>query len=277
MTRPMKLTIGYLYPDIMSLYGDRGNVLCLSNRCRWRGITVEIKELRLGEPVNPQEIDIFFIGGGADSHQRLIADDLLRVKGPGIREAIEEGAAALCVCGGYQLLGHYYRPISGEDLPGLGLFDAWTIHRGAELGVSVNTITEAKVIRGVGNLIVEWKRPDSQSGPSLLVGFENHGGRTYLGPTGRPLGKVLLGRGNNGQDGFEGAIYKHAIGTYIHGPCLPKNPHLADYLIQAALLRRYGPVELLPLEDDLELQAHRAALEHVRRIRGEEILTTHHR
>jgi len=264
----MKLTIGYLYADIMSLYGDRGNVLCLVRRCQWRGMDVAVKELRLGEPIDPKAIDFFFIGGGADSHQQLIAEDLVKVKGPGIREAIEEGAAALTICGGYQLFGYYYRPISGEDLPGLGLFNAWTIHRGAQLGVKVKTITEAKVIRCVGNLVVQW-------GKHVLVGFENHGGRTYLGPGAQPLGKVLLGRGNNGEDGCEGIVYKNAIGTYLHGPCLPKNPHLADYLIQAALARRYGPVELPLLEDDLELQAHRAALEHVWRIRGEAILTTH--
>ena len=269
MTR-LKLTIGYLYADIMSLYGDRGNVLCLARRCQWRGIEVEVKELSIGELVDPSAMDVFFIGGGADSHQQLIAEDLVEVKGPGIREAVEEGAAALVVCGGYQLFGHYYRPISGEDLPGLGLFDVWTVHRGAQLGVKVKTIAEARVLRGLGNLVVQW-------GEQVLVGFENHGGQTYLGPDAKPLGKVLLGRGNNGDDGFEGVVYKNAIGTYLHGPCLPKNPHLADFLIRAALSRRYGPVELPVLDNDLELQAHQATLEHVRRIRGDEIITTRRR
>ncbi len=266
----LKLTLGYLYGDVMSAYGDWGNVLCLARRCQWRGIKVELEELGLGEPVDPEAIDVFFIGGGADSHQRLIADDLEKVKGPGICAAIEAGAAALAVCAGYQLFGRSYRPLRGDELPGLGLFDAWTVHRGAQLGISVETISEAKAIRRVGNLVVEWEG-------QTLVGFENHGGRTYLHPGARPLGRVLLGHGNNGEDGFEGAVYKNAVGTYLHGPCLPKNPQLADRLIEGALARRYGPIELPTLEDELELEAGRVALEHAQRIRGDAIIPTHER
>lgn len=248
----MKLVIGYLYPTIMSQYGDRGNIICLTQRCRWRGIDVDVRELNLGDPVDLDTADLFLMGGGADAHQRLIADDLREIKGEGLRGAVEDGAAALMICGGYQLWGHYYRTYSGDDLPGLGIFDAYTVHRAAQLGARLDNITQAGAVRAVNDLLVQW-------GEHTLVGFENHGGRTYLNPGAQPLGKVLAGGGNNSEDGWEGCVYKNAIGTYLHGSVLPKNPHLADHLIGAALRRRYGEQSLKPLDDSLELEAHRRA------------------
>lgn len=265
----MKITIGYLYDNIMSVYGDRGNILCLRSRCRWRDIDVEVCNLRVGDRVDPDAIDLFFIGGGADSQQLLIAEDLSNVKGPGIREAIDSGAAALLICAGYQLFGAYYKPIRGPELPGLGLFDVWTIHHGAEMKVEkVHTLAEAVAMRSIGNLAVQW-------GNEVLIGFESHGGNTYTGPSATPFGRVVFGKGNNGQDGQEGCVYKNAIGTYLHGPCLPKNPTLADHVIKLALSRRYGDVELQPLDDTLEHQAHDYVLAHVQQIKPNKMMTTH--
>ena len=249
----MKLVIGYLYPTVMSQYGDRGNIICLTQRCKWRGIDVEVKDVNLGDAIDPEEIDIYLMGGGADAHQRLIADDMLEVKGDALRKAIDNGAAALMICGGYQLWGHYYRTYRGDDLPGLGIFDAYTIHRAAQLGTRLDNITQAGEVRSVDNLLVQW---DDRT----LIGFENHGGRTYLNPGAKPLGKVLAGGGNNSEDGWEGCVYKNAVGTYLHGSVLPKNPHLADHLIASALRRRYGAVSLDPLDDGLELSAHEKAV-----------------
>lgn len=266
----MKITIGYLYPTIMSQYGDRGNLSCLLKRCAWRGIEAEVLELGLGASVNPDQIDLFLMGGGADTHQKLVARDLVEVKGPGIREAVENGAAALLVCAGYQLFGHYYRPYHGDDLLGLGIFDAYTIHQAARIGARLSNITEAGRVRLVGNVVVRW-------GGHTLVGFENHGGRTYLNPGAFSLGKVVFGGGNNGEDGFEGSVYKSAIGTYLHGPVLPKNPSLADHLIKAALSRRYAGVELSPLDDSLESAAHREAVSRAHEVSGERIDKSHSR
>ena len=265
----MKITLGYLYDNIMSVYGDRGNILCLQSRCRWRNIDIEVKNLRVGDPVDPEAIDLFFIGGGADSQQLLIAQDLVDVKGAGIIEAIDQGAAAFLICAGYQLFGEYYKPIVGEELKGLGLFDARTIHHGAELGVQkVHTLAQAVEMRSIGNLAVEW-------GGETLIGFESHGGNTYLGESASPFGRVLFGKGNNGQDGLEGCVYKNAIGTYLHGPCLPKNPRLADHVIKLALWRRYGDVDLAPLDDTLEHDAHDFVLAHVQQIKPNKMMTTH--
>lgn len=248
------LTIGWLYPSIMSHYGDRGNVICLAQRCGWRDIDVTVQELEKGDPVRPGVVDILLMGGGADSHQRLIAEDLLNVKGEAVRQAVDEGAAALMICGAYQLWGQYYRPYRGDDLPGLGIFDAYTVHRAAQIDARLETITEAAAVRAVENLVVQW-------GPHTLVGFENHGGRTYLNQGAVPLGRVLSGGGNNSEDGWEGCIHKNAIGTYLHGSVLPKNPHLADFLVAAALRRRYGEADLEPLDDGLELESHRRLVE----------------
>jgi lipid II isoglutaminyl synthase (glutamine-hydrolysing) len=248
----MKLVVGYLYPTVMSQYRDRGNVLTIVNRCRWRGIDVAVENLEIGDPVDPDQVDLLLVGGGADTHQRLVFEDLLQVKGSGIRRAVDEGAAAFAVCAGYQLWGHYYRTATGEELAGLGVFDAHTIHRAAQTGIRLDTIAKAGSVRAVGNLVVQW-------GDHILVGFENHGGRTYLHDGSQPLGRTLAGGGNNSEDGWEGCIYNNAIGTYLHGPAFPKNPQLADHLIQAALRRRYGNVLLKPLDDTQETVAHRRA------------------
>ena len=246
------ITVGYLYPEIMSGYGDRGNLAAITRRCGWRGIAADVRELRLGYPVDSGEVDLFVIGNGGEFHQRLIAMDLADVKGPGICEAVDDGAALLAVGAGYELLGRFYQPARGVELPGARLFDTWTIQQGADLTSASCTLTEARAGRAIGDLLVQW---DAE----LLVGFENHSARTYLGPTARPLGQVVTGQGNNG-DGSEGVRLGNAIGTYLRGPCLPRNPVLTDFLIHAALQRRYGEAELAPLPDELEHAARDAAV-----------------
>ncbi len=238
----MQFTIGWLYPAKMNIYGDRGNVIALMRRAQWRGIGSQVIEIGIGEPL-PADVDVFFFGGGQDQEQIAVSRDLQGAKGEALKAAIMDGAALLAVCGGYQLLGHEYRPHDGEPLPGIGLFDLTTV-AGPE--------------RFIGNVVV-----DSEWGE--LVGFENHSGLTYLGPGVRPLGRVRIGRGNNGKDGTEGAVYRHAIGCYLHGSLLPKNPRLADWLIAAGLRRRYGQVELPPLDDELERAAHATAVERARK------------
>jgi lipid II isoglutaminyl synthase (glutamine-hydrolysing) len=251
MTR-RAITVGYLYPEIMSGYGDRGNLAAITRRCGWRGIAADVRELRLGDPVDPGEVDLFVIGNGGEFHQRLIATDLADVKGPAVCEAVDDGAALLAVGAGYELLGRFYQPARGVELPGARLFDTWTIQQGADLTSASCTLTEARAGRAIGDLLVQW---DAE----LLVGFENHSARTYLGPTARPLGQVVAGQGNNG-DGGEGVRLGNAIGTYLRGPCLPRNPVLTDFLIHAALQRRYGEAELAPLPDQLEHAARDAAV-----------------
>ncbi len=216
-----QLILGHLYPDQLNLYGDRGNILVLRQRCQQRGIQLRVVELGIGDALAPDEYDMLFIGGGQDKEQAPVAQDLLEIKGIGLWAAIEDDMPVLAVCGGYQLLAHYYRPASGPDMRGLGVFDAWTIHKGP------------RIPRCIGNIAISW------NGTSL-VGFENHGGRTYLGSA-QPLGKVLKGHGNNSEDGTEGAVYRNTYGTYLHGSLLPKNPHFADHLIGLALHRKYGP------------------------------------
>jgi CobQ-like glutamine amidotransferase family enzyme len=236
MEPAMHLTIGWLYSGTMNIYGDRGNVLTLERRARWRGIAAEVRTIGIGQPI-PPEIDIFFFGGGQDQEQVAVSTDLQGAKGATLKQAIEDGAAMLAVCGGYQLLGHEYRPHQGAVLPGIGVFDAVTV-AGSE--------------RFIGNVIV-----DSPFGE--LVGFENHSGLTTLGPGLEPLGRVRVGRGNNGRDGTEGARYKQAAGCYLHGAVLPKNPALADWLLSSGLSRRYGEVTLPPLDDTSEVTARREA------------------
>jgi CobQ-like glutamine amidotransferase family enzyme len=252
----MKITLGCLYPDIMSTYGDRGNVATLQRRCEWRGIAVEVRELRLGDPAEPDELDLIIIGSGGESQQRLIASDLHEVKGPGIREAVHQGAAALAVGGGFELFGRLSHSGEGPELPGVGLFDAWTIGHRAILSDQYDSLTEARADRAMGDLVVRWH-------DRLLVGFENHSGGTYLGPTATPLGQVVSGVGNNG-DGSEGVQLGNAVGTHLRGPCLPRNPALADFLISAALRRRHGDVDLPPLADDVELAARDVAMQRAR-------------
>jgi lipid II isoglutaminyl synthase (glutamine-hydrolysing) len=248
----MKISVGYLYPDIMATYGDRGNVETVMRRCEWRNIGVDVTELRLGDPVDAAAFDLIVIGGGGEAQQRLVAADLGKIKGAGIREAVAQGTAALAVGGGYELFGRFCQPELGSELRGIELFDAWTIRQSAVLSGHYGSLTEARADRAIGELVVRWA-------DTLLVGFENHAGGTYLGPTARPLGYVVSGQGNNG-DGTEGVILGNAVGTYLRGPCLPKNPALADFLIGAALRRRHGVAELAPLPDALEVAAHAASM-----------------
>ena len=239
----LTLTLGHLYPEQLNIYGDRGNIVTFQQRCRWRGIALHIVALDLGDALDPAAYDLLFIGGGQDKEQDEVARDLREQKAEPLRAGVEEGLPVLAVCGGYQLFAHFYRPAEGPELLGAGIFDAWTIHRGKA------------VARCVGNVALNWET-------STLIGFENHGGRTYLGPKGRPLGRVLAGHGNNSEDGDEGCVYHNAYGTYLHGSLLPKNPHFADHILQLALNRRYGPAapRLSPLDDSLEWQAHGAML-----------------
>jgi lipid II isoglutaminyl synthase (glutamine-hydrolysing) len=255
----LKLSLGYLYPDVMATYGDRGNVEAVVRRSGWRDISVAVIELRLGDAIVPEALDLIMIGGGGEAQQRLIAPDLYTVKGAGIREAVDLGAAALAVGGGYELLGRFCQLERGAELRGVELFDAWTIRQSAVLGDDLGTISDVRADRAIGDLVIRW-------GARLLVGFENHGGGTYLGPTAQPLGQVLSGHGNNG-DGTEGVLRANAVGTHLRGPCLPKNPALADYLIGAALTRRYGAADLPPLTDGLELAAHQADMRRARSTR----------
>ncbi len=269
------LTLGHLYPDQLNLYGDRGNILVFQQRCQQRGIDLRVVSLGIGDALDPSEYDMLFIGGGQDKEQAPVAQDLYDIKGIGLWAAIEDDMPVLAVCGGYQLLANYYRPAEGPDMRGLGVFDAWTIHKGA------------RTPRCIGDVAIRWNG-------MTLVGFENHGGRTYLG-TAKPFGKVLKGHGNNSEDGTEGAIYRNTYGTYLHGSLLPKNPHFADHLIRLALQRKYAktnwapelarpsdmghdgsalseeqsiepeqqerPVQLNVLDDTLEWEAHATLLE----------------
>ena len=245
--RRIELTIHHLYADMMNLYGDRGNVISIKKRCEWRGIPVEVVNVGLGEKVRPNGCDLFLFGGGQDREQAFLAEDLSGSKGSDLRNIVEDGGVVLGVCGGYQLMGHYYETPEGEKLPGVGIFDLHTEPR------------EPDEKRLIGNVLVRVPTPET-GGVREVVGFENHGGRTYLGDT-EPLGEVVVGHGNNGEDGTEGARRLNAYGTYMHGSLLPKNPVFADWLLAAGLSRRYGPVELPPLDDSLEQAAHAAAVE----------------
>ncbi|MEX2246578.1 MAG: glutamine amidotransferase [Dehalococcoidia bacterium] len=240
------LRVAHLYPRLMNIYGDRGNIMCLRHRCEARGIGFELTEPSAGDRLDPRAYDLIFAGGAQDREQRGVADDLLATKAEAVREAVEEGVVLLAVCGAYQLFGHFYRDSTGAELPGAGVFDLHTEHPGEA----------AK--RLIGNIVAEWETPDGRT--QTIVGFENHGGRTRLGPAARPFARVRRGFGNNGEDGFEGAVYKNAFGTYIHGSLLPKNPALADHLLRTALSRRHDGIELAPIDDRAELRAHEAAL-----------------
>jgi len=242
------LRICHLYPDLLNLYGDRGNIIVLTNRARWRGIAVTVSEAGLGDPIEPDGADLYFIGGGEDRQQRIASEDLVRTKRGPLVDAAASGAVVLGVCGGYQLAGRFYRPAEGEDLEGIGLLDLWTEHAGPGAP------------RLIGNLVIQ---PEGDGPP--MIGFENHGGRTYLGPAARPLGRVVSGFGNNGRDGWEGAVSGHVYGTYLHGPLLPKNPAFADQLIREALGRTFPGFEMLPLPNVLEERARAAVLARIRR------------
>src|SRR3954469_17855533 len=225
-----------LYPELMNIYADRGNIAVLRARCEWRGLGFELAGASLGDPLDPAAHDLFYMGGGQDRDQALVARDMVESKRDALHAAADRGAVVLAVCGGYQLLGSGYE-MDDETLPGVGLVDLRTVREPGE--------------RLIGNCAIE---ADLGAGPRVIAGFENHGGRTYLGAGEQPLGPVLKGHGNNDKDGFEGVHRKSVIGTYLHGPLLPKNVWLADRLIELAL-----GIELSPLDDAMEEAAHRSA------------------
>lgn len=244
----MKLRIAYLYPDLLNIYGDRGNVLTLFRRCQWRGIAVEIDYLDLGSSIDADRYDLYFMGGGQDTQQARVCEDLQQVKKESLLVAAQNQAVFLTVCGGYQLLGHYYKPHEGPELRGLSLIDAHTV---------------AGHKRHIGNIVIE--RTSALTGNlETVVGFENHSGLTYLGKAVSPLGQVKTGSGNNGEDATEGVAQGNIYGTYLHGSLLPKNPALADELLFKALSRGHAQEQvksaLVPLEDALESMAHQRAL-----------------
>jgi len=243
---PISIRICHLYPRLLSVAGDRGNLLALTRRCAWRGIRSAVTEADVGEVPDFTGFDLILLHGGQDCEMRAAARDL-EMKAGSLREAIETDAVVLAVCAGYQLLGKYYAPADAPPVTGIGVLDA---------------VTEGGSTRLMGHIAVACDL--GQAGPHRLVGFENHSGRTHLGPGTDPLGRVIAGSGNNGEDGTEGARYREVYATYLHGPVLPKNPWLTDHLISMALLHRYkdpGTLgSLVPLEDQTEAEAHAAAL-----------------
>jgi CobQ-like glutamine amidotransferase family enzyme len=252
-----KLTIGWLYPELMSTYGDRGNIITLTQRCKWRNLNIEIVHISSGTKIaDIRNIDLIFGGGAQDREQEIVMRDLRKEKGEIIKELIENGIPALFVCGAPQLMGKFYEPALGERIEGLGIFDIETKNPGPNAP------------RLIGNVAAEvlWEnmleaKSEGQRAKSTIVGFENHGGRTYLGKTAKPFAKVLKGNGNNGEDGTEGVVYNNAIGCYFHGPLLPKNPVIADWLIKVALEKKYKEeITLEPLDDSLEEKAQQAIM-----------------
>lgn len=234
------ISICHLYPDLLNLYGDRGNVIAFRQRCLWRNIPVQVINKSLGDDMDFRKYDFVFLGGGSDREQNLIAADLMKRRDE-FQEAVENGLVVLAICGGYQLLGSYYLTADGRHIPGLDILDLYT---------------KAGDTRLLGNVAVEMVQDGS---PVKVVGFENHSGQTFLGKI-KPLGKVLSGKGNNGRDGLEGARYKNVFCSYLHGPLLPKNARLADYLIRLALKRRGMEQVLKPLDDFFEERARAAFL-----------------
>jgi lipid II isoglutaminyl synthase (glutamine-hydrolysing) len=238
----MKIVVGHLYPDYLNIYADRGNLAVFDRRAAWRGHELEVDDIGPGDPLDPEAYDLLYIGGGQDREQALIAPDLA-AKGEAIKAAVDGGAALLAVCGGYQLLGRFYRDRSGEELPGVGLFPHHTV---------------AGERRMIGDVLLDCKLDSERS--RTVAGFENHAGRTYLDEDAEPLGSVIAGFGNDGESGDEGCRVGRAIGTYLHGPLLPRNPWLADWLLAQALARRAGETQVLDeLPDELETVAHRVS------------------
>ena len=243
-----RIRVVTLYPDVMSVYADRGNLIAIRARCERLGIGCDVTAVGLGDAL-PADADLVLIGGGQDREQRRIADDLA-ARGPTLRAWAERDTAMLAVCGGFQLFGHSYRTGDGDELPGVGLFDVTTVAPGPEAPRCIGDMLADAEVHGLGE----------------VVGFENHGGRTYLGPGARPFARVRYGFGNNGDDGTEGAVYREAIGTYLHGSLLPKNPAVTDRLILAALRHRYGPeATFRPLPEAYAERAHAAAADVARR------------
>lgn len=233
----MELKICHLYPDILNLYGDRGNVICMEHRLRWRGIDVVTTGVSIGEPLHAADYDLFFIGGGQDFEQEVLLGDLGGGKAEEIKAAVADGKTFLAICGGYQMLGAYYKTWDGVQCDFIGALDLYTI---------------GSKERMIGNYMFTCEELNGQT----VVGFENHSGKTYLGSGVRPMGKVLTGHGNNGEDGGEGARYNNVFATYSHGCLLPKNPVLCDHILTTALAQKYGTVQLEPLDDTLEQNAH---------------------
>ncbi len=231
----MKIRVGHLYPDYLNIYADRGNIAVLAERARARGHELEVRAIGLGDAVPAGEVDLFYVGGGQDREQALVARDLL-TKREALHEAVEAGAAFLAVCGGYQLLGRSYRDVAGADLPGIGLLPLETV---------------AGERRMIGDVLL-----DCAWAGETLAGFENHAGRTILDEGVEPLGRVVHGFGNDGASGFEGCRHKRVYGTYLHGPLLPRNPWFADLVLADALAHAGGETGLTPLEDGLEREAH---------------------
>ena len=245
-----ELKIAWLYPDLMSTYGDRGNVIVFEKRLLWRGIGATIVPITLETSSNHlKECDLIFMGGAQDRQQKLAGEDFLGNKGPVVASMVEQGVPALFVCAAYQFVGHYYRPYQGDDVPGASIFDLVTIHPG----------DQAK--RLIGNVAAEIINLPGCVG-TTIVGFENHGGRTRLGPKMKPLAKVIKGNGNNGEDGFEGAVYKNSVGSYFHGPLLPKNPVIADWLLEKAIEMKYEKKGLLTQLDESFSQKARESILH---------------
>ncbi len=244
----MKIRVGHLYPDYLNIYADRGNIAVLTARAEARGHELDVTAISLGDHVPTGRIDLFYVGGGQDREQELVAADLT-AKGPALRDATAAGAAFLAVCGGYQLLGRFYRDRSGLELPGIGLLPLHTV---------------AGDRRMIGDVLLDctWAR-------RTLAGFENHAGRTILDPGAEPLGRVVSGHGNDGDSGFEGCRAGRVYGTYLHGPLLPRNPWFADRLLVDALTHRTGgEVELAPLDEELEREAHAVAADRARKRGG---------
>jgi CobQ-like glutamine amidotransferase family enzyme len=236
----MRIVVGHLFPDYLNIYADRGNIAVLAQRAAWRGQALEVRPLGPGDGVRPGEHDLYYVGGGQDREQELIAPALAAM-GPALRKAVEGGAAVLAVCGGYQLLGHFYRDQSGDELPGAGLLPLHTV---------------AGKRRMIGDVLLECELEPGER--RTLAGFENHAGRTVLEDGAEPLGRVLAGFGNDGESGYEGCRSGRVIGTYLHGPLLPRNPWLADWLLAQAIAHRTGepPTSFGPLDDALEAEAH---------------------
>ncbi len=236
----MELNIYHLYPDVLNLYGDRGNVLCLQRRLEWRGMQANIVNVPIGTKLDAKNCDLIFIGGGQDFEQEVLLDDLKGEKTAELKAAIEDGVPVLAICGGYQMLGQYYKTWDGQQCDFTGALDLYTV--GSEQ-------------RMIGNYMFSCEEAGCN-----IVGFENHSGKTYLGAGVKPMGKVLAGFGNNGEDGTEGVRYKNVYGTYSHGPLLPKNPALCDEILRGALCRKYGAAELAPLDDSAEEAARQVML-----------------
>jgi lipid II isoglutaminyl synthase (glutamine-hydrolysing) len=239
----VRIRVGHLYPDYLNIYADRGNIAVLTRRAAWRGHELDVEPVGMGDPVEPGAHDLFYVGGGQDREQALVATDIA-AKGDALREAVAAGVAILAVCGGYQLLGRFYRDRSGAELPGAGL-------------VPLHTVAGER--RMIGDVLLECELEPGER--RTLAGFENHAGRTILEPGAEPLGRVIAGFGNDGESGFEGCRSGRVVGTYLHGPLLPRNPWFADWLLAQAIAHRSGGAApaLEPLPDDLEAEAHAVA------------------